>query len=136
MRKEKETNRMPVVAAILLLSLFIPTVAAATTYTSSINFASHLEGAKRNYTAGQMYCSMTAYTPTVSKSFEVTCWKSVPGFDDKVGTTKIYSSSPSGVYNKRYFGNGVSSGEYYFDFDMTSYTGDPVLSNNVKMVTE
>jgi len=132
----RKRNRLVMITAIILITLFVPLIAYATTYSSSISFVGYVKGDYRTYSAGNMSCSMTALCPVGTKSFYVTCYKYVLfGADPKVGTTKTYSASESGIFNSRYFGSGVTAAKYYFVFEMTENSGIPVVSNNVNMST-
>lgn len=132
----QKRNQAAMIIAIIMITLSFPLIANATTYSSSISFVGYVKGDVRSYSAGNMSCSMTALCPIGNKSFYVTCYKYVTfGADPKVGTTKTYSASESGIFNSRYFGSGVAAAKYYFVFEMTENSGVPVVSNNVHMST-
>ena len=127
------------VVGILMVALFIPTIAQATTYCTSLSFQVKLVGLPRAYTAGNMRCIVNdATTPvgTGTVTFTVQCKKSLPGFDQQIGTTKIYTATQTGYDNSRYFGTAISSGSYYFIFTEDPAKDIPVNSSNVILVTE
>jgi len=136
----KKTNKFRfMIVGILMVALFIPTVAQATTYCTSLSFQFKLVSSPRSYTAGNMRCVVNdATTPigTGTVTFTVQCKKYMPGIDQQIGTTKTYTATPTGYDNSRYFGSGVSSGSYYFVFTEDPAKDIPVNSHNVILVTE
>lgn len=132
--EKRKTNLR--VATISLLVMLVPIYAHATSYSSTLNFVSVFDGAKRTFSAGQMHCSMSAYSKVGEQSFDVTCYKDGLLYDPKIGTTKTYYADLDGTENNRYFGSGVASGTYYFRFEMDVNRGIPVVSNNVHLSTD
>lgn len=58
----KKTRLM--IIGILLIALFVPSFAFATTYNTTLFFQSHLKGETRTYSAGNMRCIVyDALTP-------------------------------------------------------------------------
>jgi len=136
---KKANNIRTMIVGVLMVALFIPTVAQATTYCTSLSFQAKLVSKTRTYSAGNMRCIVNdATTPvgTGTVTFTVQCKKPMLGIDQQIGTTKTYTATPSGYDNSRYFGYGVSSGSYYFVFTENPAKDIPINSSDVTLISE
>jgi len=118
---------------VLAVGLMVPIVAMASSYTSTLQFASNVTGATRSYVGANVHISATAHTQNgITRYFNVTLYRKNTITSSKIGTVK-FTAAGSGTANSAVWTN-VNSGNYYFDFLALNNSGGPnIISNNVKM---